>query len=102
MAYFTRNLQRYSLLKPIKSDMILSTSRFAKKKIDPFIEVKEKKSQDILNPLKKENMSEKIKNKIIREFIPLAIGLGLCGYMIYLLFKKRKESSNLDELNVKK
>jgi len=93
-------MHRNFFLNPLKSNMILSTSRLAKKKIDPFVEVKSTKREINTNPLKPETLREKIKNKLIRDIIPIAIGLGLCGYIMYLIKQKRNESSNLDDLNV--
>jgi hypothetical protein len=102
MSFLSKNFHRYANLNPIKSNITLSISRLAKKKIDPFVEAKAKdKNMPInFNPLKSETLKEKIKIKIIRDIIPLAIGFGICGYMLYLLYMKRKESLQLDDLNV--
>lgn len=102
MSFLSMNFHRYASLNPFKSNMSVSTARLAKKKIDLFVEakVKDKDKVDDLNPLKPETLMERIKNKIIRDIIPFAIGLGISGYMLYLLYKKRKESIQLDEMNV--
>lgn len=102
MAYFARNFQRNYFLNTLKNDTILNTARLAKKKIDPFVEPRANKSSANINinPLKKDSFAERFKNFIIREIIQLALCLGLGGYIVYLLIKKKRESLNLDEMNV--
>jgi len=101
MSFFVRSPQRYYFLNRIRSDLLYSTSRMAKKKIDPFVEELKKENNVYEKINKSETFKDNLKSKIIRDFIPIIISLGIFSYFMYFILQKRKESIHLDDLNVK-
>ena len=92
-------------LMPFKNDTLLSLSRLAKKRADPAFEKVHKnynnKNNEQEGNFKKETLFDKIKLYFIRDIIPISLVLGVTGYILYSLYKKKEESKNLDQMHVK-
>lgn len=96
---------KYLNINPYNRNCISTSTRFANKKIDPFSEKLNRKNieEKEINTNNKKSSEIKAKKKFnFFDMFLISIGLGLSGYLIYKLKKKREESISLDKMNVKK